>query len=274
MPRVTYVKHAQQRYAMVPDIDPATGLQKTITTSRTTREKPGRPSRQVIRQLTKPDPDRPLDPETCGRCGEKILPGMPYKHITPRSGPYSGRRMVRCAGCPSWFPWEYSNSLNAQLAQVSHEFGLAIDSAESEDDVTSALEEAASSVREIAEAKREAAQNIEEGFGHETEQSGELNQTADDLDSWADEIGNVSVPDFPDPEDEECEDCAGTGKLVKLPGDSDPEPWRPGSYAEGAVQECGECDGSGHPDEVTSDQLDEWRDEVRSETAIVEEAPV
>jgi len=32
--------------------------------------------------------------------------------------------------------------------------------------------------------------------------------------------------------------CGGTGKIVRLYPDSKPEPWRPGSYADGVVQPC------------------------------------
>lgn len=38
--------------------------------------------------------------------------------------------------------------------------------------------------------------------------------------------------------DAPCGRCAGTGKIVQLYPDSPPEPWRPGSYAEGVVRVC------------------------------------
>ena len=38
--------------------------------------------------------------------------------------------------------------------------------------------------------------------------------------------------------------CGGTGKVVQMYPDSDLEPWRPGSYADGVVQPCP----SGHGD--------------------------
>jgi hypothetical protein len=274
MPRVNHVKSARQRYVMVPVIDPATGQQKVVQTARQTRAKAGRPARQVVQRMTEPDLSQPLPPEQCDFCHQPIEIGTPYKWIEPRSGPYGGRRMARHANHPSWQPWEYSSSLSAQLALVSHNFQIAIDSAESAEDAESALEEAAGEVEQIADAKDEAADNIESGFQHETEQSQELRDTAESLRSWADEIRNATVPDFPDPEDAECEACGGTAKVIKLTEDGDAEPWRPGSYAEGVVRECGECNGTGHPEEVTEQQLDDWRDELRSELSIVDESPV
>lgn len=274
MPRVTRVKHARQRYEMIPIIDPATGQQREVPVmGRDGQQKTTKHGRPVVQRLTKPDLTRPLPPEVCDRDGTVILPGMPYKWIEPRSGPYGGRRMIRCASCPDWQPWEYSSSLNAQLALVSHNFQTAIDTAESAEDVEAALEEAAGEIEEIADAKDESADNIESGFQHETEQSQELRQTGEDLRSWADEIRNSQVPDFPDAEDAECEGCDGTCKQVLLKPDGGWEPWRPGTYAPEIVRECGECKGTGHPEEVTDQQMDDWRDEVRADLSIVDEVP-
>jgi hypothetical protein len=271
MPRVTHVQTAQQRYERVPVLDEATGQPKVVPVNRTTKH-----GRAVTMAVTADDKSKPLPPHTCGYCHQPIEVGSPYKHISPKSGPYGGRTLRRHESCPTWQVWDYSNSLSAQLARIGHDFASAISGATEPSEVESALSEAADAAREIAEAKREAAQNIEDGFQHPTEQSEELNQLADDLDSWADEIEGVSVPDLPEPEEEDCEQCEGTGKVVKMYPDSYPEPWRPGSYAEGVVRECGDCEGTGKvtPEEPTEDQMDEWHGEVESETSIVGEPPV
>lgn len=274
MARTHYVRHARRRYEMVPVIDPETGEQKAVTTTRRTRAKGGRPSRPVVQRLTRPDLTRPLPDEECGRCGTEIKPGMPYKWIQPKSGPYGGRRMVRCASCPNWYVWEYSSSLGARLAQVSWNFGQAVRSAESAEDVQSALEDAAGEIEEIADEKDESADNMEAGFEHATEQSDGLHDIAEQLRTWADEVRNADVPELPDPDDADCETCDGTGKLVKLYEDSPLEPWRPGSYAEGVVRECGDCKGTGHPEELTEQQMDDWHDEVEASVTIVDESPV
>ena len=129
--------------------------------------------------------------------------------------------------------------------------------------MTNALGEAASAIREIAEAKRESASNIEEGFGHETSQSDELNDVADTLENWADDVEAVEVPDLPEPEETDCEECNGTGEV------SDPND-------DAAVLECAECNGEGKitPDEPTEEQMEEWRSEVTDACSIVDECPV
>ena len=240
MPRVTYVKHARQRYETVPDIDPETGLQREITTSRT--DKRGRP---VVQRMTVPDLTRPLPPEDCDFCHEGIAVGESYKWIAPKSGPYGGRRLARHANHPNWQVWEYSQSLAARLAEIAFSFGHAIESAETGDDVQDALNDAADQIEEIAGEKRESAGAMEDGFGHETQPIANLRDIADQLESWADEIRNANVPEVPEPEEQDCDSCDGTGKMVRLYDDSPLEAWQPGSYAEGVVRECGDCGGTG-----------------------------
>lgn len=271
MAKTHYVQHAQRRYEMVPVLDAVSGEPIIVPVNRTTKT-----GRQVEMHLTKPDPLQPLPNYECDRCGAEIEVGAPYKWIQPKSGPYGGVKKTRCASCPAWQVWEYSSSLSAQLAQISYDFSNALGDVDSADDVQSALDEAASAVRDIAEAKRESAANMAEGFGHETEQSQDLETLADDLDSWADEIEAASIPDYPEPEEQDCEPCEGSGKMILLDEDGELEAWRPGSYADGVVRECQECHGSGTftPDEPENDQIEAWREECQSELTIVDECPV
>lgn len=265
MARTTYVKKAQQRYATVPVIDPETGQQKQTPVMKTvrvrqedgsyveeTRQKTTKHGRPVFMKVTRSDKSQPLPNRTCEKCSIEIEVGQPYKHITPKSGPYGGRTRFRCGKCPNWQVWEYSNSLSAQIERVTTEAYDAIDSADDADEVSSALSSAAEGIRELAEEKREAAQNMEDGFGHSTSQSEELAEQADSLDSWADDIENADVPDFPEPEEQDCEECGGSGEV-----------------------KCSECSGEGSvtPDEPTDEQIDQWRDEVRDNSCL-EDCPV
>lgn len=217
MARITRVKRAQQRYAQVPVIDPETGRQKRTPVMRANgQQKMTKRGTPVFMDVTVADRSQPLPNRTCGKCHQEIKVGDPYKHISPRSGPYGGRTMYRCASCPDWHVWEYSSSLSARVAQISHDFWESFNDTtfESTDEVQELLNSAAEAIREIAEEKREGASNIEDGFGHSTYQSDELNDIADQLDSWADDVEGVSLTDYPEPEEADCDECEGSGEVI------------------------------------------------------------
>lgn len=249
MPKVNHVKRAQQRYATKPVIDPATGEQKVtpMFNSRTGEPKLTKHGRPVVLRITERDLERPLpmpkcDAPECTQPSREIAVGASYKWIEP-----SGQRIRnRHATCPTWKQWEYSSSLSARIAQIQDEGPGDFESAE---DAQEWASNKAQEIRDLAEEKRESASNIEDGFGHATSQSDELNETADNLESWADEMDSVDLPEFPEVEEQDCEECNGTGQI-----DGDEEPTA-----------CETCGASGHvvPD-PTDDEMQEWADEVRS----------
>ena len=257
MARITHVKKAQQRYAMVQEYEITMSgdriPRQTPVLNRDGSQKVTKRGKLVWRNVTHPDTSKPLPPNKCDRCGKEINVGDSYKHVTPKSGPYGGRTRYRCFACPNWEIWELSSSLAARTAEIEHTYsGNTVASAESEDDVRTVLEEAAQAIRDLADEKRDSANNIEEGFGHETSASAELNDIADNLEGWADEVEGADVPEYPEPE-ERCERCDGTGEL---------------SIVHSALSEvsptCFKCNGEGHttPDEPTEDQV-EWRDQAQ-----------
>jgi rubrerythrin len=313
MARITRVAQAQQRYEQVPVIDPATGEQRRTPVMKNGKQRVTKRGNLVFLSVTKADKSKPLPPRKCGKCHQEIQVGSPYKHISPRSGPYGGRTLYRCDTCPDWHVWEYSSSLSARTAEISHNFWESFNGAEFEstDDVQELLNETAEAIREIASEKEESADNIESGFGHETEQSQELRDVSEQLNSWADEVENVSLTDYPETEEQQCEACDGNGhrdlqeQLVaarkrlealqaKFPTVQDDLDvvmitkraidnevklileLKQKDEAGETTLECEECDGSGvvDPEVPTQDQLDEWRSEVESEVSIVDECPV
>lgn len=199
MPTITRVKAAQQRYETVPVLDGAGQPVRIPLTSEDGSPKTDKRGEPIFITRTVPDKTKPKPLENCGKCGKVIEVGSPYKHMSPKSGPYGGTRLVRCDTCEDWHAWEYSSSLSARLSEISYYFWENIVEVTNADDVTDALSNAAQAVRDIAEEKRESASNIEEGFQHATYQSDELNEQADSLDSWADEIENADVPSAPEP---------------------------------------------------------------------------
>jgi hypothetical protein len=216
MAKITRVAKAQQRYEQVPVIDPETGQQKQTPVMRNGKQRVTKTGRPIFLTVTANDKSKPLPNRKCGKCGNEITVGSPYKHISPRSGPYGGRTLYRCASCPDWHVWEYSSSLSARTAEISHDFWESFNGTllESQDDVTSLLNDAAERVREIASEKEESASNIEDGFGHATSMSEELTDVAEQLNSWADDIESADIPEYPEPEEDDCDECDGSGEVV------------------------------------------------------------
>lgn len=266
MARVTYVKKAQQRYATVPVIDPETGQQKRTPVMRRNGEQKTSKKGPVFLRVTQEDKSKPLPNRVCEHCRTEIKPGDPYKHVTPKSGPYGGHKRVRCAKCPTWQQWDLSNSLSAQLAKVSHDAN-SVDTTDA-DNVRNALTEAAEAIREIADAKREGAQNIEEGFGHPTQTSDELESIADELESWADEVEAKAYEIEDRPEEEvDCNTCGGQGTVENEEYDEDdPENDEPAQLL------CPDCDGSGYVE--NEEEISDWESTVEDALSIVDESPV
>lgn len=287
MPRVTHVKKAQQRYEQVPVIDPETGQQKTVPVMKNGQQKVTKRGVPVTMKLTredrtKPKPNLKCDFPGCTIDGGEILPGTPYMWIAPKTSTYGSSRKNRHAQHRSWFPWEYSNSMSARLAQIAHDFWEEIDGCESEDDVQSALDTAAESIKEIAEEKREAAGNIEDGFGHATEKSEELESQADELESWADEVSGQTIPDVPDPEDRffiEGPDGSRHGDDVGYESEEDARSALTGMI-EDLVDDDSETTEDDYsiveetPDEPSADELNDWRGELQDALSMIDEPPV
>lgn len=284
MARITHVKSARQRFATVPVIDPATGEQKQtpVMVNRKVRQENGeyisvpqqkvtKKGRPVFMKVTESDKSQPLPNLSCEKCKQEIKVGDPYKHVTPKSGPYGGRTRRRCASCPTWEPWDLSNALWARIQQVISQAQEAVEDGKAghdSDAVRSAMEEAAQGIRDLAEEKSESAQNMEDGFGHETEQSSELREQGEQLEQWADEIESAEIPDFPEePEGEQdCDKCSGSGEI------DEPET----EESDGDTVECAKCSGSGRVEatEITDDQASDWETEVESGTDILDNSPV
>lgn len=286
MARITYVKKAQQRYETVPVLNDDGTIKRTPVMRADGTQKTTKTGRPVFTTVTVKDKTKPLPNHTCGKCHTDIKPGDPYKHISPRSGPYGGRTLYRCGNCPNWHRWEYSSSLSARCEQIAYD--AESQSWDCHDDVKAILEDAAQAVRDLAEEKRESAQNIEDGFGRATYQSDELNEVADNLDSWADDIENADIPEDPEPEEDDCDECNGEGYVdvdceaceghgQNPDGDTcghcDGSGTLNGEDVNGS--ECGKCDGSGQftPDEPTEDQWDEWRNDVEDALSVLGDSP-
>lgn len=228
MARITYVKKAQQRYRTVPVIDPETGEQKrTPVTRKDGTQKVTKAGKPVFLRVTVADKSQPLPNLVCEKCRKEIEPGQPYKHITPKSGPYGGRQRNRCAACPNWRPSETTSSTIKGIVYAAQEnFDDAVSAGfDSIEDLTEAVHEVGESYKEAAEAARESATNIEDGFGHSTYQSDELNERADSIESAGETLCDWEPDDTFDEDDAqtEAEEEVLNELLSEYSGDADPE---------------------------------------------------
>lgn len=203
MPRVVHVQKAQARYTQVPVIDPATGQQAVTVVQRKKPTKRGATTHTMKRTVA--DRTQPLPPETCQSCRKPIEVGTPYKWVQVRRT-YGNIRYTRHEACPSWQPWDLSDSLSARCARIVHDAETAMQDAETADDITSAMTEAGEAIRELADEKRESADSIESGFGHPTSMSEELTEMADNLEAWADEVEGYQPDDAPEAPEDDVED--------------------------------------------------------------------
>jgi hypothetical protein len=262
MARVTHVAKAQQRYETVPVIDPVTGEQKRTPVMVNGVQKVSKRG-PVFMNVTVRDETKPLPPYKCDYCGEEIKVGTPYKHVSPKSGPYGGHKKTRHESCPSWQPWDLSSSWSARVAQVVD--GFDVGDAESPEDVTAMLDDLAGEIEGLADESDEAASNIEDGFGHETAQSQEAAERADQLRDWATEIRDADIPDLPEPEEEDCPECGGTGKIDNPDFDPEVDPETGAEAFTESEIDCQECDnGQITPEEPSDVQMEEWREEAQS----------
>lgn len=263
MARITHVKHARQRYAQVPKTDENGKPVVVAVLKRDGSPKTTKTGRPITMSIMVSDRDKPLPMPKCEVCGKTIEPGQPYKHVTPKSGPYGGRTRTRCASCPSWQPWDLSSALWARQAQIeASAMDDFPDGFEETDDLDDWAENVASKIESLADEKEEAADNIEEGFGHETYQSEEIRQTAESLREWAENVRGIDWPEKPEEAEEEidCPECNGDGEVENPDYDEDDE-----DSEEPEVIDCEECGGTGKVEnEEAGEPLDEWRDECRS----------
>lgn len=292
MARVTHVKSARQRYAMVPDLD-AEGNQKVVPvlrkdgTPKMTRAKNGREARPVTRRLTVVDRSKPLGNLRCdfpgcevGPVPGEIVVGASYKHITPRSGPYGGTQKNRHAEHPSWQVWDYSYSVAAQAARLQHDMHQSIDSwtPESTDDFDGLRDELVGMAEEFQSEREDSLENMPE----QLQDGSQAQENVERAEEWVTALQDAEAPDDSDAL-EDCNTCDGSGEVdgedeywvVKADGSED-GPFETEQEAldaaegddeveerEGETVECDECDG-GKADVLTEYWIEEARDALRT----------
>lgn len=263
MARVIHVRHARQRYAMVPVLDDGGNPVKIPLTDKD--GKPKTTKRGGLVTITKSVQDRsqPLPMPRCdagARCKHddpEIKVRTPYKHVTTKNA-YGGTLHTRHEDCPNWDPWELSYSTSANVARIQSEGADLINSASLDvtDDFDSLRDEVAALAADLRDEKQGNLDNLPEGL-----QSGsELEEQVGALDSWVSEIESAEAPDL----DTQCEDCGGRGKdeCPECEGRGEDDDGDTCTNCEAGEVDCENCEGSGEVSE--EDALDDtWRDEAR-----------
>jgi hypothetical protein len=286
MPKINFVKKAQPKYHTKPLLDPETGEQRVVVTSKTT--KGGRPVTRAltIRDLDRPKPNLECDFPGCG--SPEILPGQSYKFLKLRFG-----QKNRHAEHPDWQVWEYSSSVSAQAARLQADMHKEIDDFEftSPEDFDALKESLAGQAEAFFEEREEAVENMPEQL-QEGSQAAEYRDAAE---AWKDEIEDVEAPEH----DDTCLECEGTGSVdsdeqkwfvhgpdaqsldedgfddeddaqgalddyLTAHPDEDPDEWVVAAQDDPEQVDCDQCGGDGTvDDQVTEEWADEAKDALR-----------
>lgn len=214
--RLHTVDHARQVYEKVAKTD-AEGNRVTVpvTSKRTGAQKFGRGGRPMVRRVTVHDRSKPLPMPKCGKCGDEIKVGGPYRWFTV--GFRSHAKRIRCmkpACTPKMSERESSNLSTIMAAQEDASEQLnALDAATVEtDDVETIVQGVGETVKEVADEYRQADESF--GGGGNTpngERADTLESSADTLESWRfegdsePERCDKDGDDDHDPDD--CDDC-------------------------------------------------------------------
>jgi hypothetical protein len=267
MPKITHVKSARQRFETVPVLDEDGRPKVTPVMRRDGSPRLTKTGRPVSMAVTVADRGRPLpnlrcDFPGCEVDGGEILPGTPYKHISPRSGPYGGRQLSRHEEHPNWSVWDYSSSRSAQVAREQAEMHSLIDSWDGEgfDDLRQSLVDLAQGQ---ADEQEEALSNMPEAL----QDGSQAQEYLEALEEW---VSEIEACDEPEDEFEDCEECDGTGEREDLEcedcggtGDAEDGGGCEGCGGTGEAEgECGACDG-GKADVRSEDWLEAARDALR-----------
>lgn len=208
---------------------------------------------------------------TCGKCGDELKAGEPYRWWEFRYGGARKRCMKpTCSPRPS----DLTQSKMAGVYQAQESASDSLHSATTVEDIAQSLRDAAEGIKEVAEEYRESASNIESGMNTRTYQCDELEEKADELETWADELES-KADDIEGQSGEvvECEACEGTGQIggqcTECAPDGtcnrveDDDPCTCATCGGEHTQQCEDCDGTGQTDEdATNDKLEDIRTEA------------
>ena len=238
--RVHYVKAAQQRYAKVPKLD-AEGKQVVTPVMRKSgAARTAKGGRQVTKRIKVADKSRPLPMPKCGKCGDTIVVGQPYRWFQVGFRGYTQFRCAKSTCTPKVS--ELESSLMGQVYEarddardaISNIDAREVDDADSQ--LTGIFQDLISAMEEVKDAYDEADEHF--GGNRETDSG----QRAEQLESAISELESFSLS---------VSDPDGCGDAFRA--DLDPKEDDQPDDHDSPVEGCTHCD----------DAIEQWRnDEV------------
>jgi len=179
------------------------------------------------------------DQGRCGRCGDPLPEGSPYRYWKFRYGGKS-KRCLKASCNPRQSELTQSKLSGAYAAQENFEDSIA--GCGTVEDVQALLEETADSVEEVADEYQESADAINE-TAEGSPVAEECEEKAEQLREWVEEIRGVDLPEDECPG--ECED--GKVDCACRDGDSEGDDECEEKGCEKGLVPCPECQGDHDP---------------------------
>lgn len=211
----------------------------------------------------------------CHKCGATINVGDSYRWWQHMHSPET-RRCWKC-GPPRASDLTSSDKLQRVLSAQENVEDVAGQLSQAGDkdtfdsmleDLKSAVQEAAEEVRSVGEEYSGSADNMEQAFPNGSSVIDEIRDKASTCESWADNLDNAAS-ELESVEVEDCDECDGTGHVdcSTCGGDGQGEPNEPcdGCNGDGQV-DCETCDGTGIKLQDALDSVQQIIDDAMSET--------
>lgn len=189
--RVHYVKAAQQRYVKVAKLDEEGKQVLTPVQRKSGAPRLRKSGTQVVKRIKVADKSQPLPPRKCGKCGNELSVGKPYRWFTVGFRGYPQFRCMNATCTPTVVELESSQmgEVYGALETARSAIGSidATDRDDAETQINDIFSELVSTMEEVKDAYREADEHF--GGGGMTD-SGER---ADQLESAISELESFSL---------------------------------------------------------------------------------
>jgi hypothetical protein len=203
--RIHTVKHARQTYEKVAKIDESGQQVVTpVKSKRTGEQRLSRKGRPITRRIRVADKSKPKPLLKCGKCGDEIALGAPYRWFTV--GFRSHYKQVRCmkGSCTPRESERESSGIRSEILgaiEAAHDELNALTEVGDASEVESIVQQVGDAFRTAADQYREADEAFGGGGNTENGDRADTSETgAGELESWS--TSGDNEPDYEDCEDD------------------------------------------------------------------------